>query len=459
MPRHLRVTLAAALSFAMAASAPAAEKAEQKKPFFPYPMKVETLPNGLTVVRVPFASNGMIAYYSAVRTGSRNEVEQGHTGFAHFFEHMMFKGTKKHPTGEREKILGELGFDDNAYTSDDCTVYHSFGPAGGLEKLIEVEADRFSGLDYGEPTFQTEAKAILGEYHKNAARPELKMEEALNAAAFKKHTYSHTTLGFYDDIKAMPGKYEYSKSFFQRWYRPDNVIVYIVGEFDDAKTMALVKAAYGPWQGKAAQVEIPKEPAQAASLKVGLDWDTPTLSRHVHAWRTPAASLTTLDGQVQTVLASYLVGPTSPVYKELVLEKQLAEQVGPLYNDHRDPYLFAIAAQLKDEQHRAAVEAAFDREVKALASGKVDAKRVTDIRANLRYSFLMGLETADDIGNVLAFYGAVLGTPDALDGYYRRMDEVQPSHLVQFAKKYLTDQNRTVLTLKSKAAAAQPEGK
>jgi len=454
MPRHHRLA-AALLAFAVAASAPAAEK----KPFFPYPMKVDQLPNGLTVVRVPFASNGMIAYYSAVRTGSRNEVEAGHTGFAHFFEHMMFKGTKKYPTGEREKILGALGFDDNAFTTDDCTIYHSFGPSSGLEKLIEVEADRFMNLEYSEPSFQTEAKAILGEYHKNAAHPELKMEEALNATAFKKHTYSHTTMGFYDDIKAMPDKYEYSKSFFQRWYRPDNVIIYIVGEFDDAKAMALVKAAYSPWQGKAAQVDIPKESPQAAPLAVGLEWETPTLPRHVQAWRTPAASLATLDGQVQNVLASYLAGPTSPVYKELVLEKQLVEQVGAPYSEHRDPYLFTVGAMLKDEANRAAVDAAIDREVKALASGKVDKKRVADIRSNIRYSFLMGLETADDIAGALAYTGALFGAPDALDRYYRRFDEVQPQHLVDFAKKYLTEKNRTVLTLKPKAAASQPEGK
>jgi zinc protease len=447
MRDHRRLTLAAAvLALAMAGPAPAADK----KPFFPYPMKVDKLPNGLTVVRVPFASNGMIAYYSAVRTGSRNEVEAGHTGFAHFFEHMMFKGTKKYPTGERENLLGALGFDDNAFTSDDCTVYHSFGPANGLQKLIEVEADRFTNLEYTEPSFQTEAKAILGEYHKNAARPELKMEEALNATTFKKHPYGHTTIGYYDDIKAMPGKYEYSKSFFQRWYRPDNVIIYIVGEFDDAKTMELIKAAYSPWQGKAAQVEIPKEPPQAGPLKVDLDWDTPTLSRHAHAWRTPAASLTTLDGQVQSVLASYLTGPTSALHKELVLEKQLVEQVGSIYGEHRDPYLFPIVAMLKDEKNRAEVDAAFDREVKALASGKVDKKRVADIRSNIRYSFLMGLETANDIGGALAYTGAVFGAPDALDRYYRRFDEVQPQHLVDFAKKYLLEKNRTVLTLKTK---------
>src|SRR5262249_22612950 len=155
-----------------------------------------------------------------------------------------------------------------------------------------------------------------------------------------------------------------------------------------------------------------------------------------------------------------LVGPTSPLYKELVLEKQLAEQIGSTYGDHRDPYLFGLAAVLKEEGHRAAVDAAFDREVKALAAGKVDAKRVADIRANLRYSFLMGLETADEIGNALAFTAAVLGAPDALDRFYRRFEEVQPSHLVDFAKKYLTDKNRTVLTLKAKAATAQHgEGK
>src|SRR5262249_7944832 len=150
----------------------------------------------------------------------------------------------------------------------------------------------------------------------------------------------------------------------------------IVGEFDDAKVMEWVRASYGPWQGKASTVEIPKEPPQAGPLQVALEWDTPTLSRHLHAWRTPAASLTTADGQVQTVLASYLTGPTSPLYKELVLEKQLVEVIMSPYGDHRDPYLFSIAAMLKEEGNRAAVDAAFDREVKALASGKVDAKRV-----------------------------------------------------------------------------------
>src|SRR5439155_11623038 len=137
------------------------------------PIKTTVLPNGLTVVRVPQNSPGIIAYYTVMRVGSRNEVEPEHTGFAHFFEHVMFKGTKKFPEGTREALLGKLGYSENAFTSDDITVYHLSGPSAPIEQLMAAESDRFKNLDYSEATFQTEAKAVLGEYHKNDAHPEL----------------------------------------------------------------------------------------------------------------------------------------------------------------------------------------------------------------------------------------------------------------------------------------------
>src|SRR4051812_8865543 len=224
------------------------------KPLFPYPYKTTVLKNGLSVTRVPFNAPEQVAYYSVVRVGSRNEVEKGHTGFAHFFEHVMFKGTKNWPEGTRDALLGKLGFSENAFTSDDVTVYHVTGPTSGLRQLIDVESDRFMNLDYSEATFQTEAKAVLGEYHKNAANPGLKIEETVLATAFTKHPYQHTTLGFYEDIQAMPSRYEYSKEFFKRWYTPDNTMLFIVGDFDDAKLMADIEKAYGGWSGKAATI-------------------------------------------------------------------------------------------------------------------------------------------------------------------------------------------------------------
>jgi zinc protease len=431
----------------LGAALPALAAEQPPSPFFPYPMKVDRLPNGLTVVRVPFNSPGLIAYQTVVRVGSRNEVEPGKTGFAHFFEHMMFKGTKNFPEGERDKVISTYGYDDNAFTSDDVTVYHSYGPNTGLEKLVEIEADRFRNLEYSEPSFQTEALAVLGEYHKNAAQPYLKIEEELGRTAFTKHTYGHTTLGYYDDIKAMPQAYQYSRTFFERWYTPDNVLLVVVGDFDDNTLMQAVRKHYGPWDRKSATVNVPAEPPQTKERSVHIDWPQSTQPRHLHTWRTPAARLDTSDAAIQTVLADYLVGPTSPLYKELVLDKQLAQSLYGDYLIHRDPHLFGLGAVLQEEGHRPAVRAAFNAAVKELASGKVDAARVEAIKSNTRYGLLMGMETAKSVATQLSVFAGIYGTPDALGRHYQKVSEVKPADLVTFARKYLTAANRTVLTL------------
>ncbi|WP_223636162.1 pitrilysin family protein [Corallococcus sp. EGB] len=421
--------------------------------FFPYTMNTTRLPNGLTVVRVPFNSPGIVAYVTAVRVGSRNEVEPGRTGFAHFFEHMMFKGTKANPEGQRERILGGFGFDDNAFTTDDITVYQVYGPTAGLEKLINLEADRFQHLEYSEPSFQTEALAVLGEYHKNAAGPDLKLEEALAKTAFTRHTYQHTTLGFYEDVKAMPQAYAYSRSFFERWYTPANTLIFIVGDFNDAQVVAQVTKAYGNWQPKPTNVTIPTEPEQTKQRSVHVDWPQPTQPRHVLAWHTPAARADTPDASIQAILAEYLVGDTSPAYKELVLEKQYVESVNVYTTPHRDPYLFPIDVTLQDEKYRADVDAVLRREVKTLADGKVDPARVKAIQDHLRYGLLMDMETPRDVAIDLALYAGVMGRPDALASYLKFLGTVTPQQLTTFAKKYLKDTNLTVLTLTPKVSA------
>jgi zinc protease len=422
------------------------------KPLFPYPLKTTVLKNGLSVTRVAFNSPEQVAYFSVVRVGSRNEVEKGLTGFAHYFEHVMFKGTKKWPEGTRDGLLGKLGFAENAFTSDDVTVYHLNGPSSALAQLVEVEADRFINLDYSESTFQTEAKAVLGEYHKNAANPGLKIAEQLGATAFKVHPYQHTTLGFYEDIQAMPSRYEYSKEFFKRWYTPDNVMIFVVGDFDDAKLMELVEKNYGGWNGKAASLTIPQEPAQDAPRSVSVTWTSPTLPRAGYYWHTPASSLKTRDSAVQLVLGAYLAGPTSPLYKSLVLEKQLVERIGADFSDHRDPSLFGIEARLKDEAQRAPVEAAINAAVAEVAAGKVDAKRVTDIRDNMLYGLAMQLETHEQIAENLAVIAGIMGAPDALEVRQRAITQVKPAELVAFAKEWLTEKNRTTVVFDVKVA-------
>ncbi|EPX62847.1 hypothetical protein D187_006257 [Cystobacter fuscus DSM 2262] len=437
------------------AALPASAAEQPASPFFPYPMKVDRLPNGLTVIRVPFNSPGLIAYHTVVRVGSRNEVEPGRTGFAHFFEHMMFKGTKNFPEGEREKVIAAYGYDDNAFTSDDITVYHSYGPTAGLLKLVELEADRFRHLEYPEPSFQTEALAVLGEYHKNAALPWLKLEEELSRTAFTRHPYGHTTLGYYEDIKAMPQAYAYSRAFFERWYTPDNVLLVIVGDFDDAALMAAVQQHYGPWEGKSASIQLPKEPPQKQERFVHIDWPQSTQPQLLYAWRTPAARLDTSDAAVQAVLGTYLVGTTSPLYKELVLDKQLAQDLDGSTTPHRDPHLFSISATLQKEENRAAVRSALNAAVKELVTGKVDAARVEAIKSRTRYGLLMNMETAKDVAQQLSWYAGIYGTPDALARHAQKISEVKPGDLVAFARRYLPAANRTVLSLTPKQAGGQ----
>ncbi|CUT01121.1 M16 family metallopeptidase [Candidatus Kryptonium thompsonii] len=187
---------------------------------FPFKINKVVLENGLTVLSVPFDSPGIIAYYTVVRAGSRNEVEPGKTGFAHFFEHMMFRGTEKYPEQVYNDILKRLGADSNAFTTADWTAYHIVASSDALETIIDIESDRFMNLKYTEEQFKTEAGAILGEYNKSASSPFLPLYEKLQDLAFTTHTYKHTTIGFLKDILDMPNQYDYSLQFFDRYYRP-----------------------------------------------------------------------------------------------------------------------------------------------------------------------------------------------------------------------------------------------
>ena len=195
-----------------------------------------------------------------VRTGSRNEVEPGKSGFAHFFEHMMFRGTDKYSQDAYNDVIKEMGADSNAFTSDDLTVYHILAGKAALPKIVEIESDRFQNLKYKEQDFQKEARAVLGEYNKNASNPMEKMVEVLYDNAFSTHTYKHTTMGFLKDIENMPKEMAYSRTFFDRYYRPDNVILLVVGDADPEATFALVEKAYGAWGAGGKRPAVPVEP-------------------------------------------------------------------------------------------------------------------------------------------------------------------------------------------------------
>src|SRR5499427_4995866 len=219
------LTVLLLLSLASAASA------QQKETnLVPYKYSIDDLDNGLRLVTVPTDFPNMVAVYIVVQTGSRNEVEPGKSGYAHLFEHLMFRGSQNYTPDQRDLVLKKAGADSNASTNGDRTTYYEVFSKEDLEPVLKLEADRFQHLKYSEPGYKTESLAVLGEYNKNSANPEQKLDEVLHATAFTRHTYAHTTMGFLKDIQDMPNQYSYSLQFYNRFYRPEYVTILLVGD-------------------------------------------------------------------------------------------------------------------------------------------------------------------------------------------------------------------------------------
>ncbi|HEY2748824.1 MAG TPA: pitrilysin family protein [Polyangia bacterium] len=434
------------LAAALAIAAPAVAKPAASTKAFPFPTEVHTLPNGLRIVFVPYDSPGLVAYYTLMRVGSRNEPEAGRSGYAHFFEHMIFRGTPTHSGEEWSNTMTKLGQNTNASTWNDQTIYFLYGPSKALPTIIDYEADRFQHLDYSEDQFKTEAGAILGEYAKSASNPEQKLEEKIAETAYTKHTYRHTTIGYLDDVKAMPSGFAYSREFFRRYYTPDNATLIVAGDFDKKETLAHLQKAYSGWKGKLDAAKIPVEPPQTAPRTAHVDWKSPTLPRLYLGWHTPAASDLEATA-VQSVLSDYLFGPTSVLHTDLVLGRQLVDDLDSEWERSRDPYLFGVEARVKNAADVDTVNKAILDEIQKLAAGHVDVARLDAVRSNLKYGAIMRLDTAARVAITLAITTSATGDLDAFNKLYARIDRLKPAELSAFAKKWLTEANRTTVTL------------
>ena len=450
----VRISLALLGLLAVATSVHAAEKKASQPAqgdIFPYKVHEATLENGLTINVIPYDSPGTVAYYTIVRSGSRDEVEPGHSGFAHFFEHMMFRGTEKYSQDEYNDILKRMGADSNAFTSDDQTVYYIVGPASALATMMDMESDRFKNLKYTEEGFRTEALAVLGEYNKNVSNPFQPLFEKLRDQAYQKHTYKHTTMGFLDDIKAMPGYYQYSLGFFDRFYRPENITLLIVGDVDPQKTIAMAKQHYGDWKKGYKAPAVEAEPAQTAAKKAHIDWPNPIRPHIMIGYHMPGFTTDKPDSAALDLIGQLLFSESSPLYQELVVEKQWVDFVSGGADHHRDPYLFTIVARAKSEDLVPKVKETVDRYIADLQRKPVDAGRLDRIKSHLRYAFALALDTPGAVARVAADAIAVAGDIDAYNRLYRQYPKVTAQDIQRVAREVFRNQSETVVTLSHKA--------
>jgi zinc protease len=414
----------------------------------PFKATEKTLPNGLKVIVVPTGFPNLVSVQIPVQTGSRNEVEPGKSGFAHFFEHMMFRGTKDYPPEKYQAIITKAGARQNAYTNDDLTNYYTTFAKQDLETVLKVEADRFQHLNYPVEAFKTESRAVLGEYNKNSANPMQKLFEVQREAAFSTHTYKHTTMGFLKDIEDMPNQYDYSKQFFDRWYRPERTTVIIAGDVEPAKAIALVEKYWSGWRRGTAQVPVPPaEPAAKGAQYRHVAWQTPTLPLVTVGFRQPAFSDTQKDQAALSMLLSLSFGRTSPLYKRLVQDEQKVDQLFDYTPDRVDPSLAMIGARVKKPADAQYVRDAILKTVAELRNKPVSAQALLDAKSANKYGLIRTLDNTEQIASTLATYVHFQRSYGTLNRYYHLVDSLTPADLQAAARKYLVDDSMIVTTL------------
>jgi zinc protease len=414
---------------------------------FPYKYFADDLPNGLRVITIPTDYPNIVALYIVVNTGSRNEVEPGKSGFAHLFEHLMFRGTEKVSAEAYNQALKNAGADSNAYTSDDRTVYHTVFSKEDLDQIMMLEADRFQNLKVPVDKFKTETRAVLGEYNKNASSPVRKIYEALRETAFKKHTYQHTTMGFLRDVENMPNMYDYSLEFFKRYYRPEYVTIIVAGDVNHDGVMQLVNKYWAGWTRGDYIPRLTPEPPQSAPLSTEVAWPTPTLPWVAVSFKGPAYSDTEKDKPALDLISSLGFSQTSELYQRLVIKEQKVDTLFADFEDHRDPYLLTVVARVKDPKD---VDYVKDQITKAFESFKttpVAEAKLNAVKSNLKYGFALSLDNSEAIAASLAPYIALKRTPETLNKLYDLYASITPQGIQQMANKYFEDKRRTTVVL------------
>jgi zinc protease len=443
-----RSRFVAGFIFLLLTSALAAQAPPRGQDILPFKATEHTLPNGLKVIVVPTGFPNIVSIQIPVQTGSRNEIEPGKSGFAHFFEHLMFRGTPTTPPAKYQALMVKAGARENASTGDDFTRYYATFAKEDLDEMLATYADMFQNLAYPEPDFKTEARAILGEYNKNSAEPLEKLFEVQRERFYQASTYKHTTMGFIRDIENMPNEYEYSKLFFQRWYRPQFTTVIVAGDVTPEQVLPMVEKYWGGWKaGNTRPAEIPDEPAPRAPQYVHVPWTTDTLPWVTVGYLGPAFDENSKDSAAMQILAALYFGPTSDLYKKLVVSEQKVDALDVDVPAGVDPSLFTVLARVKKADDTLYVR---DQILATLAEARTSllpARRLADAKSFNKYAFARTLDSTERIAAVISRYAPYRRSYETVNSYYRTLDALTPADVQGTAQKFFVDNSLIVATL------------
>lgn len=427
MPALLLLAAAGAATLATSRSAEAADVSKF------------TLDNGMEVVVVPDHRAPVVTHMVWYRVGSADE-QPGKSGIAHFLEHLMFKGTGKHPAGEFSQVVAKLGGQENAFTSQDYTAYFQRVAKEHLPVVMGFEADRMTGLVLTDEVVLPERDVVLEERRMRTDNdPGSQLSEAAQATMYTNHPYGHPIIGWEDEIKQL--NRADALAFYERFYTPNNAILVVAGDVEPGDVKRLAEETYGKIARRAetAVRERPREPTPRAERRLVLAdarVGQPALSRSylVPSYRNNPQESVALD-----VLAQILGGgSTGRLYRTLVADKGLAASAGAWYQSTAlDETRFGLSASPRPDVPLEKLESEFDAVIAAIAATGPDAAELERAKTRL---VAEAIYAQDNQATLARIYGAALTTGSTVDDVKNWPDEVKSVTAEQVrdaARRYL----------------------
>ena len=441
---------AAAIVGAMLLAATQRSSAAVRPPKLQY--DITTLPNGLTLVTSEDHSTPIVHLNLTYHVGSKNE-KPGKTGFAHLFEHLMFKGSKNVLPEAHTSYVASVGGQSNAYTTEDETVFWETVPSQYLPMIVWLEADRMATLRVDKDTFTNEREVVKEERRMRIDnQPYGALNQIIYDQAFTTHPYKHPTIGSMADLEA--ASIDDVRAFYHTYYVPSNATLTLVGDFDTAQAVSLVTQYIGrvPKAERPVPRDIPKEPPQTKEKRVTLQqpWPLPAVVVAYHI---------TFDGNADSyplhIAAKVLSdGDSSRIHKKLIYEKQMAVAAFGNANLIEDPNLFYAVAIVQPGHTTDEVAATLIAEIERLKAEPITEHELQRTKNQFARDYILGRETDQQKAGVLAHAVVIHNDIKTADGEFEIFQNITPAEVQRVAKTYFTAENRTVLTIMPGAAKA-----
>jgi len=440
IPRRTAAVLVAA---ALVAAAGQRSSAAVRPPKLPY--EITKLPNGLTVILSEDHSTPIVNLQLWYHVGSKNE-RPGRTGFAHLFEHLMFKGSKNVQPEGHTSMISSVGGQSNAYTTEDETVFWETVPSQYLPLVLWLEADRMATLKIDKDTFTNEREVVKEERRMRIDnQPFGRLQELIYSQAFTVHPYKHVTIGSMEDLEA--ASVDDVRDFYRTYYVPPNATLALVGDFDSTQALQMVSSYLGrvPKPDRDVPRDIPQEPPQTQEKRVTLQqpWPLPAVIVAHHI---------TYDGNPDSyplhIAAKVLSdGQTSRIYKKLVYDKQIAAAAFGQANLIEHPNLFYTVAIVQPGHTTEEAAAALIEELDRLKNEPITAHELQRAKNQFARDYILGRESDQQKATILAHAVVIHNDIKTADGEFDIFQNLTAADVQRVARTYFRPENRLVLTI------------